>query len=236
MWPRRDIGLWAPLIGQAGAKSTAVRLPTCPGWSPLHPAEITTSGMATVPADDPHDSPPAAHEGRRAGDVLSESDEGGLTEAPEEDAFMFRKMGKKFKTRLRKLTDALLLSSRTEKGEPEGGKPEEGKPEEGDPERAPSPVEPEGRTKDAGEADAAIESPNPETEAETEAGARASPEMAPAEDLATLLWSALRIPLYQLERDEYGRRGIPMILGLLKVYQLPYRLFPPILIRGFSRD
>lgn len=138
---------------------------------------------------------------------------------------MFRKMGKKFKTRLRKLTDALLLSSRTEKGEPE----------EGDPERAPSPVEPERRTKDAGEADAAIESPNPETEAETEAGARAPPEMASTDDLATLLWSALRIPLYQLERDEYGRRGIPMILGLLKVDQLPHRLFPLVLIRGSIR-
>lgn len=110
-------------------------------------------------------------EERKLAEVLSESEDGGdhEPETAEEDAFMFKKMGRKVRDKFRRFTETYLSN----KGDQD---------KKGEKSSAALPL-----------------------------------QVQSFDDASMLLWSAFRIPVYDLERDEYSRKGLPMILGLLKV-------------------
>lgn len=113
----------------------------------------------------------------KAGDrkeIVSEAED---LETAEDDPFMFRQMGRKFRARLKRFSETILFTRREEEDEHHPSSPTL--------------------------ATISEEIPNEKFK-----------------DAEILVWSAFRVPLYQLERDEEGRKGLPIILALIKVYKM----------------
>lgn len=108
----------------------------------------------------------------KTGETGSEAEDlGEPSEIAEEDAFLFRQMGKKFKTKLSKFAETHFSTSKNEIGAPQDI-------------------------------------------------LRLNPVMEHIDDYSILFWSAFRVPAYRMERDEFGRLGVPIILSLVKVLRV----------------
>lgn len=140
------------------------------GSSSQDPLEEDALGGGLVMPTPQSPSRVQPHDARlQGGETVSEMDDAGETpEPPEEDAFLFRHMGRKFKSKLSKFTQAHFSTSKS--------------------------------TMDV-----------------TKTVSRGSALIERLDDFSSLLWSAFRVPAYKMERDEYGRRGVPIVLALLKV-------------------